>query len=227
MAGLAIEVLRRRGVGEVGILGRRSERVARLASRTDARAGTLADLPAGIEGADLLVSSTNAPGTVIPPSAVGNRGDRPLFVLDLAVPRDVDPAVRDLPGVRVCDIDGLRSEVAGLREGAGAEVARAEGIVREETRRYAGRRREARLAPLIEALHARGEEVRAAEVRKLAGRLGALSERDRGAVEALTRRIVRRLLHDPVVRLKDLSGRGIEDPHAQTLAELFGLDVQD
>jgi glutamyl-tRNA reductase len=223
MAALAVDVLRGRGVGEIVILGRRPERAARLASRTGASPGTFADIEDAISRADLVVSSTNATGTVLAPGAVGDRGGRPLFVLDVAVPRDVDPEVGDLPGVRLCDIDGLRSEVAAIREGAGAEVDRAAGIVREETRRYAARRREARLAPLIEALHARGEEIRAEELRKIAGRLAALPEREREAVEALTRRIVRRLLHDPVVRLKDLSGRGLEDPHAQTLAELFGL----
>jgi glutamyl-tRNA reductase len=85
-------------------------------------------------------------------------------------------------------------------------------------------RRTARLAPLIEALHARGESVRASELRRLAGRLEALSDREREAVEAATRRIVRRLLHEPVVRLKDLAGRGAEDASARVLAELFGLE---
>jgi glutamyl-tRNA reductase len=139
----------------------------------------------------------------------------------------VDPSVRELPGVRLCDIDDLRPVVAGGGSATAREVARASAIVREETRRYAARRREARLAPLIEALHERGEEVRAAEIRRLASRLAGLSETDRRAVDAATRRIVRRLLHDPVTRLKDLAGRGLDDPHAQALAELFGLDLPD
>jgi glutamyl-tRNA reductase len=175
------------------------------------------------------VSSTTATGIVIRAEGVAARAaeGRPLFLLDLAVPRDVDPAVSGLPGVQLCDIDDLRTAVGRLREGAAAEVVRAEAILREETSRYAARRREARVAPLIEALHARGEEVRAAELRKMASRLASLSDRDREAIEALTRRIVRRLLHDPVVRLKDLTGRGIEDPHAQALADLFGLDLPE
>jgi glutamyl-tRNA reductase len=129
--------------------------------------------------------------------------------------------------VRLTDIDDLRELVAGGRSGIAGEVARAEGIIREEARRYAARRREARLVPVIEALHARGEEVRAAELRRLASRLADLSETERQAVDAATRRIVRRLLHDPVSRLKDLAGRGVEDPHAQVLAELFGLDLPE
>jgi glutamyl-tRNA reductase len=229
MSALAIEALRGRGVGDLLVLGRRPERAERVAARAAARHGSLDDLAGGLTAADLVVSSTTATGIVVRGEAVAARATegRRLFVLDLAVPRDVDPAVSGMPGVRLCDIDDLRTAVGRLREGAAVEVARAEGILREETRRYAARRREARLAPLIEALHSRGEEVRAAELRKMAARLSSLPDRDREAIEALTRRIVRRLLHDPVVRLKDLTGRGREDPHAQALAELFGLDLPD
>jgi glutamyl-tRNA reductase len=229
MSALAIEALRSRGVGDLLVLGRRPERAERVAARAGARHGSLDDLAGALAAADLVVSSTTASAVVIRGDVVAARAseERPLFVLDLAVPRDVDPAVSAMPGVRLCDIDDLRTAVGRLREGAAAEVARAEGILREETRRYAARRREARLAPLIEALHSRGEEVRAAELRKMAARLSSLPDRDREAIEALTRRIVRRLLHDPVVRLKDLTGRGLEDPHAQALADLFGLDVPD
>jgi glutamyl-tRNA reductase len=229
MSALAIEALRSRGVGDLLVLGRRPERAERVAARAGARHGSLDDLAGALSAADLVVSSTTASAVVVRGDVVAARAseERPLFVLDLAVPRDVDPAVSAMPGVRLCDIDDLRTAVGRLRVGAAAEVARAEGILREETRRYAARRREARLAPLIEALHSRGEEVRAAELRKMAARLSSLPDRDREAIEALTRRIVRRLLHDPVVRLKDLTGRGLEDPHAQALADLFGLDVPD
>ena len=229
MGALAVQVFQGRGIGDLVVLGRRPERAERLASRTGARHGSLDDLAEAVGDADVVVSSTTATGLVMGTGPVATRASeaRRLFLLDLAVPRDIDPSVGDLPGVRLCDIDDLRTAVGRLREGALAEVGRAEAIVGEETRRYTARRREARLAPLIEALQARGEEVRAAEVRKMATRLASLSERDRETVEALTRRIVRRLLHDPVVRLKDLTGRGVEDPHAQAVADLFGLDLAD
>jgi glutamyl-tRNA reductase len=228
MSALSIRDLQRRGAG-ITVIGRRADRAARLAARTGARWGTFEDLAEAVAGADLIVSSTAATGMVVGSEIVVARSDpsRPLFILDLAVPRDVDPTVRELPGVRLCDIDDLRGSLSSDREGVRDEVARAEAIVREETGAYAARRREARLAPLIEALHARGEGVRAAELRRMASRLAAMSGRDREAVEALSRRIVRRLLHAPVVRLKDLTGRGLDDRHAQALAELFGLDLPD
>jgi glutamyl-tRNA reductase len=229
MGALAVRVLVDRGAGGVVVLGRRPRPARRLADVTRVRAGTFEDLAPALAAADLVVSSTAAAGIVIGMEDAVRRADegRPLFVLDLAVPRDVDPRVGELPGVRLTDIDDLRGLVAGGRSGIVEEVARAEGIIREEARRYAARRREARLVPLIEALHARGEEVRAAELQRLASRLADLSETERQAVDAATRRIVRRLLHDPISRLKNMAGRGVEDPHAEVLAKLFGLDLPE
>jgi glutamyl-tRNA reductase len=228
MGELAVQALRTRGMQDLLVLSRKPRRAERLASRSGARHGGLDDLDEALTRADLVVSSTGATGTVVSADAVrrGVGAGRPMFVIDLAVPRDVEERAADAPGVVVADIDDLRG---ALDSGAAAadEVDRAREIVAEEARRYSAARRAARLAPLIEALHARGEKVRAAELRRMAARLRGLSEREREAVEALSRGIVRTLLHDPVVRLKDLAGRGIEDPHAQVLIELFGLRVED
>lgn len=146
-----------------------------------------------------------------------------MFLLDLAVPRDVDHDAAALPGVAVADVDDLRPVVAEMRAGAEDEAERAWAIVREEARRYSARRRAARIAPLIEALHERGERVREAELRRLAARLADLDDRERAAVDALTRGIVRKLLHGPVVRLKDLAASGA-DTQARALAELLDLE---
>jgi glutamyl-tRNA reductase len=183
------------------------------------------EIEAALSGTELVVSSTGSTGSVVHASMVGRARAGPAgrtFILDLAVPRDVDPEVTAIPGVALADIDDLRYLVAGRRGQTAAEVDRAKGIVAEETRRYAVARRAARLAPLIEALHARGEAIRAEEVRRIVGRLG--TDRDRRTVDALTRRIVRRLLHEPVTRLKDRAGRGVGQDAARTLAELFGLE---
>jgi glutamyl-tRNA reductase len=229
MGALAVEALRARGVGDLMVLSRKPKRAQRLASRSGARHGSLEDLGEALAGADLVVSSTGATGTVVSADAVGRAvgAGRAMFVVDLAVPRDVEEGAAEVPGAAVADIDDLRGVLADSRAAAPVEVDRAREIVAEEARRYSAARRAARLAPLIEALHARGEKVRAAELRRMAARLQGLSEREREAVEALSKGIVRTLLHDPVVRLKDLAGRGIEAPHAQVLIELFGLRVED
>jgi glutamyl-tRNA reductase len=230
MAKLAARTLRRHDVGNMAVISRRPVRAERLARVVGARHGGLVELEQWLAGADVVMSSTAATGAVITAGAVRRaRGgsDRTLFVLDLAVPRDVEPEVGALPGVALADIDDLRETVAGRRGDVTDEVRAAREIVAEETRRYGVARRTARLAPLIEALHARGEEIRTEEVRRLASRLAALSEREREAVDGLTRRIVRRLLHDPVVRLKDLSGRGAGEPTARTVAELFRIELDE
>lgn len=225
MGALAVRVLTEREVGRIAVLSRRPARAERLARRIGAVHGGLDALPTALAGADLVVSTTQSTSPVIPADMVrAVAGDRPRFLLDLAVPRDIDPAAADVPGIRVADIDDLGRALRGTRSDPHGEVEAAWGVVRGEARRFVVDRRTARLAPLIEALHARGESVRASELRRLAGRLDALSDREREAVEAATRRIVRRLLHDPVVRLKDLAGRGAEDVSARVLAELFGLE---
>lgn len=229
MSELALRTLRARGVSEVRVLNRSPERAARLADTIDASWGPLDDLLRVLPGADLVVSSTGATRTVVGretvAAAMRGREDRPMFLLDLAVPRDVDPEARAVPGVGLANIDDLRDLVANAA--SDEEVAKGRAIVAEQTRRFVARQRAARYAPLIAALHARGEQVRASELERLASRLGRMSDRDRDVLEALTRGIVKTLLHEPVSRLKDLAGRGAADGHAQALAELFDLPPID
>jgi glutamyl-tRNA reductase len=230
MGSLAARTLRERGVRELAVLSRRPGRAERLAARWGARHGGLDRLADELAAADVVFSSTQATAVVISSSMVREvfrDRDRPMFILDLAVPRDVDPEAAGISGVDLADIDDLRDVVAEARGDPGRELVAARAIVEEETRRYAVSRRTARLAPVIRALHERGESIRAAELERLGARLASLPERDREAVEALTERIVRRLLHDPVVRLKELAGRGGDEPAARALADLFGLDLSE
>ena len=147
------------------------------------------------------------------------RDGRPLFVLDLAVPRDVEPSVAELPGVELANIDHLEGLVPAADE---AEVRAARAIVQEEVSRFAAWRRAARLAPVIEQLYARGERVRQAELERVRARLAGLSDDQRRAVEAATRAIVAKLLHNPVVRTKE--GGDPAEQQAVLLARLFGLE---
>ena len=228
MSALAIRALGEHGVGEVTVLNRTPERAARLAGRVGGAHGPLDRLATAMASADLVVSSTGSTGVVVGREVVERATAdlaRPLFLLDLAVPRDVDPAVAEVPGVRLADIDDLRGVLSERDGEIGAEVERVKGIVADETRRFGRRRREARLAPLIKALHDRGEEVQARELRRLASRLRGLSEREREAVEALAAGVVAKLLHEPVVRLKEGAGTTDGDTRARALADLFGLDV--
>ena len=224
MAALAVKHLRGRGVATVRVLNRSLERARALAERTGAEHGDLDALPRAIADADLLVSATGAGGIVVPRVALAGR-ERPLFVLDLAVPRDVDPSARDLPNVTLVDIDELRETLAVRAAETAKDIERARAIVDAEVRRFAIRRRAERLAPLIHALRDRGDAVAAAELARFRSDLASLTPDEREAVEALARGVVAKLLHDPIVRLKELATPGSQDAYARTLTELFGLEL--
>jgi glutamyl-tRNA reductase len=227
MAALSVKKLRQRGLASVRVLNRSPERARLIAERTHTEYGDLSGLMDAIRGADVVVSATGSTGLLIDGSmvraAMADRAKR-LFILDLAVPRDVEPSVSGIAGVRLVDIDGLRASVAEGDAQLSQEVARAQGIVDEEVRRFAVRKRSERLAPLIRALRERGDAVLASELGRFRSELSGLTPDEREAVEALARGIVSKLLHDPIVRLKELSGPGNDATYARVLAELFGIE---
>ena len=233
MAALAVKHLRSRDVGPVRILNRSLEHARSLADRTNAEHGDLDELPDALRHADLVVSATGAAGYVLRhqpvATAMQDRDGAPLVLLDLAVPRDVDPEVSYVDGVRVIDIVALRERIAtGEAAGDGSaatDIAAAEAIVGEEVRRWIVRRRGDELSPLIRALRRRGDDVVRGEVARFASRLSELTPDEREAVEAVARGIAAKLLHDPIVELKERSEPGTDRVHARVLAELLGIDL--
>jgi glutamyl-tRNA reductase len=229
MAGLAVRHLRERGVGTIRVLNRSLEHARALAERTGDVYEGLERLPAAIAGADLVVSATGAAATVIDADTVrpALSADRPtpLVLVDLAVPRDIDPGVAALAGVRLIDIGSIRERLMTHDDATAAELARAHEIVAEEVRRWAVRRRSDALAPLIRAVRARGEEAVRSELARHAGRLSDLTAEERAAVEAVARGVAAKLLHDPIVELKERSAPGTDQRHAELLSELLRLDT--
>ena len=223
MASLAVKHLRQRGVGSMHILNRSVPHARALAERTDAGHSDLDALPTVLREADLVVSATGATGPVVFADVVraSRPASAPLVLLDMAVPRDIEPDAGSLPGVTLIDVDALRDRGSAAEEDA---IARAREIVSEEVRRFVVRRRGDELAPLIRALRRRGDAVLQGELERQAGRLHDLTPDERVAVEALARGIVAKLLHDPIVALKERSEPGSERTHAKLLAELLGLD---
>ncbi|MDP8957116.1 MAG: glutamyl-tRNA reductase [Actinomycetota bacterium] len=232
MATLAARHLRGRSVGSITVLSRNPNRAAALATKVEGTALPLSEVPAAIAGADLVVSSTGASGTVIGTRAIrtgiGDRPpDRPLFVLDLAVPRDVEPEVGELPSVRLADLDDLRDIVSVRNASVADEVSRARAIIDDEVRRFTSWRRSAKLSPLIQALRERGASIEAAELARVAPKLTELSPKEREAVESLAQGIVAKLLHQPIVAIKKGAGSGPGENLAQAVAELFGIEVPE
>jgi glutamyl-tRNA reductase len=153
---------------------------------------------------------------------VGRGPDRPLLLLDLAVPRNVDRACGDLDGVEVVDVASVRELVDG---GATGEVlAEARAIVDEEAARFLAWTRASLIEPTIRDLRSHAESVRQDELDRLAKKLATLDDRQRDAVDALTRGLVNTLLHGPTIRLKDLADAGDAERHADALRDLFDLD---
>ena len=226
MGALAGATLRRAGVGDVVVANRTVENAERLAAGLEGRGTGLDALPDELVHADVVVTSTGATGLVLTcelvAAAVARRGGRPLALLDLALPRDVDPSVRDLPGVSLIDLETLQESLAGTEAGAGVEQARA--IVTDEVAGFLAGQRAARVAPTVVALRSRADEVVTAELTRLTGRLPSLSDRERVEVEQAVRRVVSTLLHTPTVRVKELTDAPAGLSYNDALRELFGLD---
>jgi glutamyl-tRNA reductase len=215
------------GAGEVMVANRTWERAVEVADRVAGRAVGLADLAATLADVDLMLTSTGAASLMVEhgdlQATMAGRPRRPLLIVDIAVPRDVDPAAADIPGVTLLDMTDLRrfAEI-GLR-GRQAEVVAVRAIVEEELERFVDIRSARRAAPLIAELRARADEVRQIELARYENRLSHLDERDRETVEAITRGVLAKLLHEPTVRLKDAAGSARGDRLAETLRDLFDL----
>lgn len=223
---LAGSTLRRDGVGDLVVTSRGRDRAERLAGALAGSTAPMTQLPTLVAQADLVVCSTSSTGTVLDRAAVDaamrGRASRPLFLLDLALPHDVDPAVRTVPGVTLADLDVLRAVLEG--EQAGQDVEEVRRLVAEEVGVFLGWQRAMRVAPTVVALRAKADALVGAELDRLSGRLPDLDERTRGEVTATVRRVVDKLLHAPTVRVKQLAEAPGGDAYAEALRELFGLD---
>lgn len=207
------------------IANRSAEKAQRLAERVEGEVVGFADLPSALAEADLVLTSTGAPLPIIDQDVVADamtrRPDRPLVLVDLAVPRDVEPACSYVPGVTVLDVDTIR-QVTDTGP-TGDEAAKARDLVEEAAARFAAWRRAVQVEPTIAALRSRAEQVRADELERFGARIGDLDDRQREAVEAMTRGIINTLLHEPTVRLKALAEARGDDLHADALRDLFDL----
>ena len=221
MSSLAGTQLRRLGVGRLTIVNRTPERAQRLATTLDAEVAGIDELADRLAEADLLVSCTGAVGIVVGVDALARRTGKPLAVLDLALPRDVDPDVRAVPGVSVVDLESLRSVLDGADVARDVEEVRR--IVTDEVGAFLARQRSERVAPTVVALRARAQEVVDAELARLRSR-AELDERTSHEVEVTVGRVVDKLLHTPTVRVKELAEEPGGDSYADALRELFALD---
>ena len=224
MGALAASTARRRGVGEIVLTNRTQAQALRVAESVGGRAVAMDDvvaLRAEIAAADVVISCTGATGLVLDAADFGAPTGRDLVVLDLALPRDVDPAAAGLPGVHYVDLDVLREAGAMVSD---HDVAEAAAIVADRLARYLDEQQQLAVAPTVTALRARASAVVESELRRLDGRLPDLETGARAEVATAVRRAVDKVLHAPTVRMKELATTPDGDRYAAALRALFDLD---
>ena len=214
----------RAGVGELLVANRTRARAEDLAAAVGGRSVAVVDLPAALTDVDVLLTSTGASSVLVDHGdlepVVAARQGRSLLIIDVAVPRDVDPSAADLPGVELLDMDDLRAFAdAGLAERR-REVAAVRDLIDDEVQRYREAATARQVAPLIAALRERAEVARVVEL----DRAGAkLPPDERAALDAASRALVAKLLHEPTVRLKEAAGTARGERLAEALRDLFDL----
>ena len=228
---LAARNLVSRGARIAVVANRTTDRATALAGRLGGEALPLERVGEQLATADVVVSSTSAPGYVLRRDDVeaalrGRRGRLILFV-DLAVPRDLDPEIAALDGCYLYDLDDLEAVVTETLAGRRREAERAEGIVATEAERFREWQASLEVVPAIASLRARAEEIRTAELAKAEARLGRLTEGERRTVESVTAQIVNKLLHLPTVRMKQAAAAADGVLYADTVRYLFGLGEDD
>lgn len=228
MAELAVKALRARGVTSLVVVNRTRERARRLAEQWGGQALTFEQLSQAMMAADIVVTSTGAPHTLITldlvRSVMQQRADRPLVLVDIAVPRDVDPDVRGIANVYCYDIDDLQSHLTDTVAEREREIPHVEAIIAEEVNTFIQWLQSLQIKPVITDLRAKADAIRRVELDKALRRLPNLDENERQSVEFLSESLVSKLLHDLTLRLKAEAGNGHAAEYATAVRHLFALD---
>ena len=233
-AGETAELLARalvsRGVSTVFVANRHYDRAIGLAQRFDGNAVRFEDLPEQLEQADIVVSATNSPHHIVERDELEHvmeaRDGRPLLLVDIAVPRDVEPACREIPGVSLTDIDDVQQIVERNASGREAEARRAERVLDAEQDRFERWLAALEVVPTITSLRERADEVVRRVLEENDGRWEKLGEADRERLGAMAKAIASRLLHEPTLRMKRSAGSDDAYLYVSALRELFGLDAE-
>ena len=233
-AGETAELLARalvsRGVATVFVANRHYDRAIGLAQRFDGNAVRFEELPEQLEQADIVVSATNSPHHIVErddlEQVMATREGRPLLLVDIAVPRDIEPACREIAGVSLHDIDDVQQIVDRNASGREAEARRAERLIDAEQDRFERWLASLEVVPTITALRERADEVVRRVLAENEGRWEELSEADRERLSVMAKAIASRLLHEPTLRMKRSAGSDEAYLYVSALRELFGLDVE-
>ncbi|MBI2189678.1 MAG: glutamyl-tRNA reductase [Acidobacteria bacterium] len=227
ISALTAQHLRSHGVAEIVITSRTAAHAEALAAEVSGRAVPWSEMTAGISRADIVITATGSQRPIITRAAVaaatGRRRPDPLFIIDIAVPRDVDPSVAEIEQVFLYNVDDLQNIVQENLARRGAEIARAEAIVADELARFTAWQRSRRAIPTVVALRQRFDEIRRAELERLDGRFAGLPPEARARVDEVTRLIVEKLLLEPTEQLKALPDEETQGIYTEAVNRLFRL----
>lgn len=230
MAELAAQYLISRGVGRLLVVNRTHQKAQEMAQRLGGEALPSEALPDALHRADIFITSTASPDFILRKeelqAVMRHRQSSPLFLIDIAVPRDVEPSVNELEGVYLYDIDDLRRVTEVHARERLEEVKRAEEIIQEEAEKFLMWQAALRAAPAIASIRSKAEQIRRQELEKTLIKLQDLPEENKRAIRQMTIAMVNRLLHPPMMRLKEgaLNGQPEADRYIKEVCYLFGLD---
>ncbi|MER6944029.1 glutamyl-tRNA reductase [Nonomuraea sp. NPDC000554] len=218
MSSLAAVTLARAGVTDIVVANRTYQRGVRLADQVGGRAVEFSAVPRELAAADIVITCTGAGHHLITPDMLSSG----VFLLDLALPHDIDPEVRAVPGVTLVDLETIQQSGIGSREGD--SVASVRALLAEELAAYLGAERASKVTPTVVALRTKAADVVEAELGRLMMRIPHLDAKTRDEVTLTVQRVVDKLLHEPTVRVKQLATSPGGDHYAEALRELFDLD---
>jgi len=229
MSELAARHLVEQGAGTILVSNRTQERAERMAEEFDGRVIPFQQLYDVAGDADIVITSTGAPHYIFRPdhghAFLHKRRNRPMFFIDIAVPRDVDPAMNKVEGLFVYDVDDLQQVAASHMEERGREAIDAEALVESEVERFHQRQRTVNVAPAIVAMQKQAEEIRIGELQRIHARLGTLSDEQLAAVEALTRGMVNKFLHPHMQAIKKAARDG-DSARLGALCEAWSVELR-
>ena len=227
MAELAVEALRKRGAARILVVNRTLERAQALVQRWNAQATTFENLEAALASADILISSTGAPHTLISQrmvkQAMADRPERPLVLIDIAVPRDIDPDVTAVPHVRLYDMDSLNDHLEHSLAERMSEVPMVKAIVNEEVAEFEGYMTSLDMIPIIADMRQQAEDIRQSLLKKNLSKMPDLTEAEVERIEAMTQALVKKILEAPTQRLRAEATSAKAPEYAALARTLFGL----
>lgn len=227
MAELAVEALRKRGANRILVVNRTLQRAHLIADRWGAQVDTFEHIDSALASADILISSTGAPHTILSAEMISQAMDarphRPLFLIDIAVPRDIDPDAADIPHVKLFDIDNLNDKLEHSLSERMAEVPQVKSILDEELIQFAEYMKSLEMIPIIADIRQQAESIRQEMLEKTLRRLPDLTEAERARIEAMTQALVKQILHAPTQRLRAEASCPHAPEYAAVARTLFGL----